>query len=284
MSGLKLCVMLACFNRKLSTLECLRLLFISASQCANLQLSVYLLDDGSSDGTAEAVAERFPSVRIIRSEGGLFWNRAMYRLFELARNELAPDFYLMLNDDTMVRENGVQELLTLCQESLDGLMIAVGAICDPESGAVTYSGLRRFSSWRSLKTYPLPPSCAKSDCDTFNANFVMIPSAVVNRIGVLDPFYEHGMGDLDYGFRASSRGIKIRISSTYLGTCARNPKGNTFEDSRLPFSERWRLMRSPKGLPVASWFRLTSRHGGVTFPLIFVWPYLRVLLSSIFGK
>jgi len=69
-------VLLTVFNRKEKTLECLSRLF-DQLPVEDLQIDVFLTDDGCTDGTAEAIENLFPSVHILEGSGDLFWNRGM---------------------------------------------------------------------------------------------------------------------------------------------------------------------------------------------------------------
>ena len=97
----RVAVLMACHNRREHTLACLRALRAAEIE-ARQSCDVYLLDDGSSDGTVEAVANDFPRVHLLRGDGSLFWNRGMHRVFEAALGR-GYDFYLGLNDDTLLQ-------------------------------------------------------------------------------------------------------------------------------------------------------------------------------------
>ena len=60
----RVCVIMTSFNRREITLECLRVL--SRSQdLETVCLSMILADDGSTDGTCEAIKSEFPWVEIV---------------------------------------------------------------------------------------------------------------------------------------------------------------------------------------------------------------------------
>ena len=67
-------VLLTVFNRKEKTLKCLSRLFAQLP-VEDLQIDVFLTDDGCTDGTAEAVENLFPSVHTLKGNGDLYWNR-----------------------------------------------------------------------------------------------------------------------------------------------------------------------------------------------------------------
>lgn len=102
-------VLLTVFNRKDKTLKCLQHLF-NQLPIEGYSIDVYLTDDGCTDGTPEAVKEQYPQVNIIHGDGNLFWNRGMYTAWEKAAQK-GYDFYLWLNDDTILLPNALSKLL-----------------------------------------------------------------------------------------------------------------------------------------------------------------------------
>jgi GT2 family glycosyltransferase len=73
-------VLITCHNRKPKTLACLAALF-NQELSPEVTIDVYLVDDGSTDGTAEAVHQAYPQVKILQGDGSLFWNRGMRKAF-----------------------------------------------------------------------------------------------------------------------------------------------------------------------------------------------------------
>ena len=72
----KIAVLITSYNRREKTLTCLKNL-MEQDEIPGLQLSIYLVDDNSSDGTTEAVRSHYPSVNIIKGTGQLFWAGGM---------------------------------------------------------------------------------------------------------------------------------------------------------------------------------------------------------------
>ena len=72
--------MLTCYNRVEKTIKCLEEVFEQANK-SKLNLEVILVDDGSTDGTAESVRQKFPQVCVLMGDGTLFWNRGMHLAF-----------------------------------------------------------------------------------------------------------------------------------------------------------------------------------------------------------
>lgn len=277
----RLAVIMTSHNRREKTLECLKALGVSAA-AQRAELSGVLVDDGSTDGTAEAVGRAYPWMRIVLGDGSLFWCRGMHRAFETAL-ECSFDYYLWLNDDTMLYEDALSRLLD-CAEAQRACarkpVIVVGSTLDKVTGRPTYGGERRQSGWRRSRFVLVQPSDSAQRCDSMDGNIVLIPADAARLVGNLDPMFEHAMGDTDYGLRASKLGVEIWVAPGVHGTCALNPVGNTFVDPRLPFLTRWRLLLSRKGLPWRSWLTFTRRHTGICWPLFFLWPYARTVMSG----
>jgi GT2 family glycosyltransferase len=273
---------LTSFNRRETTLACLRALAVSA-QSARVDLQAILVDDASTDGTAAAVREAFDWVEVIEGTGDLFWNRGMHVGYERAMANL-PDYFLWLNDDTELYPDALGRLISQSEmlAARSGRpVIVVGSTVDRQSGQLTYGGyvsgsrLHRFGYrlvWNDAR--PIP-------CETMNGNCVLIQLAIARQVGNLDPVYEHAMGDTDYALRAREAGFGVFVAAGVMGRCSGNPLAGSFTDESLPWRRRWQLMLGRKGLPVRSWLHFTRRHGGLMWPLYFAWPYAKLAVAGV---
>lgn len=272
-----LCAVVTCFNRREKTLASLAALS-NSNGIGHLRVSAVLVDDGSRDGTADAVRQLFPWVHVIEGEGDLFWCRGMHRAFSRAMAQ-QHDFYLWLNDDTILDADAVTRLVA-CHDGLfahEGRpLIVVGSTRDHDSGALTYGGEHRISGWQPFRYALAQPGADAVRVDTFNGNVVLVSAAVAAIVGNLDPIYEHAMGDIDYGLRAARLGVGSWLAPSTHGLCRHNPVSGTFADTDLPWRRRWSLMLGRKGLPVRSWWHFTRRHAGSLWPLMFMYPYARM--------
>ena len=262
-------MLLTCYNRRDLTLECLGRLF-SQTGLGDLKIETTLVDDGSSDGTGDAVGAQFQHVTVLRGDGSLYWCGGMRRAWSHAAQS-APDGYLLLNDDTILRPEALSELIRLCG-SPDCQVIGVASIMDPTTDRVSYGGV--------LKSLQLArPNGIPMECATFNANCVLVPKAVFEKIGMLHSGYRHAMGDTDYGFMARRNGITILSSGTYLGDCTLNLSRGKWRNRTLPRLERLRALQSPKELPWKEWVEFNRRNAGWIWPYRCVSPFLRILLG-----
>ena len=277
---MRITVLMTCFNRKEMTLEALESLF-SQKRVEDLDVTVYLVDDGSRDGTSQAVAERFPQVSILQGDGSLFWNGGMRKAFAHA---LAKGFdgYIWFNDDTCLDEDALYRLTTCANEVAESLgsAIVVGSIRDPHTGERSYGGVTRRAFRFRLDFVPeLPDDRGPVRCDTMNGNFTLIPATVAERLGNLDGAFRHQLADFDYGLRATEAGIPVILAPGYYGCCSDNSASGTWRDSSQPFSKRWRHLLSPKGAPFREWILYTRRHFGWRWPLYALSPYVKTILA-----
>ena len=252
-------ILLTCFNRREKTLECLASL-ADQNLPAGFSCQTVLVDDGSTDGTESAVREKFPAVHLIRGDGSHFWCGGM-RVAWRAAAKLDPDYYLLVNDDTHLDRDALQTLLEMTGHP-DTRTIAVAAIRDPASGARTYGGIRGNGT-------PVEITGKLEACDTFNANAALVPRAVHTERGGFHTAYTHALGDFDYGYQASRRGIRILQSQRALGTCAQNGAGGTWRDRSLSTRQRLRMLQST----------FNRRNSGWKWPLHSVSPFLRIILG-----
>jgi GT2 family glycosyltransferase len=292
MPNITIATLITCHNRKQKTLDSLNSLFTQNDR-AEISLAVYLVDDGSTDGTAAAVKQAYPQTHLIQGDGNLFWNGGMRMAFAAALDR-DYDYYLWLNDDTILYPNAVWELLQTSVEVLargSSPAIIVGSTCDPETGIFTYGGMVRESWWRPLRFPFLKPGKEPKRCDTINGNCVLIPRAVVRVVGNLDPAFTHYMGDLDYGLRTQQQGCTVWIAPGYVGTCSQNlrPRNLTQTIADLPWYQQLLRVGQPKGLslkevtlsPLDEWQIFAQRHGGLLWPIYWVFPYLRLFLIPL---
>lgn len=262
-------IIMTAHNRKNQTLSCLDSLHSQSKLTEGVKKLIYFVDDGSTDGTSEAVHYMFPDVRIILGTGDLFWNRGMHLAFGEALKE-DHDYYLWINDDTTLFPSALSELLhtsTFFQDKA----IVVASTKHPVTGEWTYGGFRRLHPLRPLKFTRVLPSGEPVPIEAMNGNCVLIPRYAAGIVGNLDPIFSHGMGDFDYALRAQRKGVEVYLASGYHGYCIRN----SVSADKKSLRQRLSKMISRKGLPPKDWAIFTKRYTGVLWPLYWISPYLR---------
>lgn len=280
----KLAVVLASFNRKERTLACIKEVSTQAHSLTAVgkSLEIILVDDGSTDGTADAVAAAFPLVQVIHGDGSLFWCRSMHKAQAVAMAR-AFDYLLWLNDDTELAPDALSRLFSTeewSRRTTGRPAVIVGSLSDPETGEATYGGMVRAHWWQRTNLKIATPASEPRRALSMNGNCVLIPREVIDSVGNIDLQFEHAMGDMDYGLRIVRAGFHIWVAPDYVGICSRNRLQGTYRDRALSLYQRWHHILSRKGLPPRSWLIYTRRHAGLLWPFYWVWPYLKVILSA----
>lgn len=247
-------ILMTSHDRRKKTLACLLECFRQIDGMKGLEsfsFDIFLVDDGSSDGTAEAVSEKFPQVFLIPGGGNLFWNQGMRLAWDRAAQNRDYDYYLWMNDDVALREGALAAMLENSGFLADKAIIAGTA--EDSAGLLSYGG--RTKSLRIIRpddTIPVP-------CFCFNGNLVLVPRHVFKTVGNLEPRYHHSFGDYDYGIRAAAHGISSVVCPGILCVCDRNHGIPKWRDSRYSLKERYRFLFSPKGRPPREQFLFDTR-------------------------
>lgn len=236
---MKFFVIMACHNRKELTVRSVEQAQ-AAADYASVEISFTIFDDGSTDGTAEALADMPQSIQVLRGDGSAFWARGMAQAESAvlgdglaARDESVDIFLVWLNDDVLLDGTAFLRLRNIIETHQRTIVVA--AMRDAETGSVTYSGLRR----RGL--HPLGfelalPAELPQPVETFNGNLVIVPIAIARLLGGIDGGFSHAMADIDYGLRCGRARIPVLLAPGTHGTCARNlagPRQTTFQDWRV---------------------------------------------------
>lgn len=125
-----LSVVILSWNTKALTLACLRALFAETPRHAR---EVIVVDNGSHDGSADAIAAAFPQVQLLRN--------ADNRLYAAGNNQGAAaargEFLCTLNSDTEVRPGALDRLVDYLREHQDHGAVAPRLV-DPD-GSVQHA-------------------------------------------------------------------------------------------------------------------------------------------------
>jgi GT2 family glycosyltransferase len=271
-------VLLTVFNRKVITLECLKALQ-EQEITQKVSFEIFLVDDGSTDGTFKEVSSQFPEVNLIKGNGNLFWNGGMRLAWNTALEKGTYDFFLWLNDDTIILENGLNNLFEdyeRIQKLEKKPFLITGACKKLNSEEFSYGGRNENGC--------VVPNGDLQKCRYINGNIVLIPYDVYDIIGALSDKYTHAMGDFDYGLRAQEKKISCFTTSRYVAMCDQNPISG-WMDSNVTFKKRWELFHSPKGLNVKEFKYFTRRHNTIKSSLIvYVKIYSQLFFPNLYTK
>lgn len=269
-------VLLTCHSRKDQTIACLNSLYTSILP-ENYSFEVFLVDDGSTDSTSNAVRNQYPEVNIIQGDGNLYWNRGMKLAWETAVEVKNYDFYFWLNDDTLLFNRSLKILIEGCN-TFGEKGIYVGATTSEANSIITYSG-------HKLNDLFLKPNGKWQSCDYFNGNIVLIPRYVFERIGTNDVAFHHALGDHDYGLRAKREKIELYVAPETLGYCETHEKIPKWCDKDIKFTDRIVELYKPLGNNPFEFFVFDNRHNGfINAVKHFITIHLRALSPTLWSR
>jgi GT2 family glycosyltransferase len=270
---LRVAVLMTCYNRKQKTLKCLRSL--QKQELAEfVRLEIYVTDDCSVDGTTNAIQKEFPEVKLYQGTGFLFWAGGMRYTWKKAL-EFNPDYYLLVNDDTILKPDAVAILLQH-RQFVSGPAICIGSTLDEESGKVSYGG-RRLLSKRHWKEQIMEATKEFEKCDFGNANIMLVSNEIVNAIGILSDEYTHSLADYDFSIRARKAGFEVLVAPGFLGNCI-DDHGNNWKAQNTSLKERIDYLKSPTGLAYREYLFFVRTH----FPRSYPMTILKLWLKTVF--
>ncbi len=110
---LDLSIIVVSFNTRVMTLECLRSVF---TELQNRSFEVIVLDNASTDGSAEAIRQEFGDrLELIRSRENIGFAAGNNEAVQLAKGR----YILLLNPDTVVLHNAIDRLVDFARRTPD---------------------------------------------------------------------------------------------------------------------------------------------------------------------
>ncbi len=215
--SVRLTVVIPTHDTRAMTLRCLA----AVLEGANEPPAVIVVDDGGSDGTADAVVARAPQVRILRLSPAQGFTRAANRGLVAAESELL----LLLNSDTEVAPGALGRLVAAfdAQPTLG----AAGATLVFPDGRPQWSGGREpTTAWLLALASGVPPLAARLPgyrrarplhpratrrVDWVSGAALAIRRAAWDAAGPLDERFRLYAQDLDWCVRARAAGWEVAL-------------------------------------------------------------------------
>ena len=272
-------VIFACFNRKHKTKRCLEYIYRQQIEHNCIKIDVYVTDDGSTDGTKELLksfAEKM-TVYIINGNN-LFWNKGMYVAMKKAM-EFQYDYYMMINDDVEFYDNFLDVMLESFAEV--GIPCGIsGPTQDEDHLHTTYGG--KMINGKGF----IEPNGNIQKCDLANWNCFLVNHTIIDKVGIIDPCYDHSYGDYDYSLAMQRNGFDVYLAKEYVGICDRNSTKGTYKDTTLTRRQRMNIFFSPKGMSIKSLLRYSLKNLdfiGVRGMIFFLCTYIKNLIVVLVG-
>jgi len=178
------------------------------------------VNDGSTDGTSEKIADKYPGVKVLEGNGQLWWSAStnLGVKYALSLSGSQKDFILTLNNDLVVRENYLAEFFSAAGRFPDTLIGSL-AVDIEAPDTIHYAGTiwnSRTSVYRRVKMLSrdelLGSRQGLLSTSLLPGRGTLIPVPVFKKIGLYDHRqFPHYMGDEDFALRARKAGYKLGI-------------------------------------------------------------------------
>jgi GT2 family glycosyltransferase len=246
MSLIRVEIVTPVFNRVDETLRCLR--SIGRADAPGLSLHVVIVDDGSTDGTAEIVAREFPDVEVVVASGDL-WYTAGANLGMKTALQHEPDYILLINNDQVFDEKCIRRLVECAElnpKSVVGALLLnrerPHEVFQVSPKWDTLKGGYRHWFRQTIWTVPTRPWLV----ELIVGNCVLIPGEAIRRAGLMDALRLPQYGDAEYTPRLRRAGWRLLIEPRARVFCKPNDIVTGFR--QLPAGHKLKkLFASPTG-------------------------------------
>jgi GT2 family glycosyltransferase len=202
-------IVIPVFNRLDTTRECLESLRLQSYR----YFHVVVVDDGSTDGTADFIGKYYPEISLLKGDGQLWWTGATNLAVEYALKFAGEsDYILTLNNDTLLPTHYLETIISLARETPNGLIGSIALDYNRRDVRVNAGVRVDWFSARFTKINLIPGEETDSfySVSFLSGRGTLIPVRVFERIGLYDArAFPHYAADYDFSLRAKRVGYTL---------------------------------------------------------------------------
>lgn len=235
-------------------------------------VTAVVVDNGSTDGSVEAVKEGYPDVILIENSRNLYWSGGNNEGIKFALEKQA-DYILLLNNDTIVDSDMIREMVDAAEQDSSIGLLAPKIYYHHDPELLWYAGGRvnlvLGRLWHiGIREKDRGQYDQVSEVDYVTGCALMIRNAVAHHIGLIDTAYTLYCEDVDYSVRARKAGYRlVMVPSAKMWHKVSASWGIvSLKKARMKLRSQLTLYR--RYAPVWAWF--------TTIPLFLLLDALRV--------
>lgn len=210
------------FNRLNFTKKCLA--SFTAQNYRNLE--VIIINDGSTDGTAEYLKKYYPEVHVIQGDGNWWWTKSMAEGVKYCLGKCkADDYILEMNNDCYFRPDYISQLIKTGKKYPQAI---IGSLCvrAQEPTKVVEAGIR--IDWPTGLVYGVAQTVSQKlsyyskmkfidKLDALPGKGTLIPLKVIKKIGNFNyRRFPHYIADYEFANRAKRAGYDLIVDPKAL--------------------------------------------------------------------
>ena len=215
-----ICIIIPTFNR-LGYLRVILSQLLVQEPSTKFTITPVVIVDGSNDGTNEMLDSEFLNVKIIKGSGNWWWTKSVNEGIKYALQNLSPDFFLLLNDDSQIEPNYLNLLFDTYVSVGKDCVIGSISVTDTTPKRVSFAGVKKID-WLKLKKENyykgfdllsnIPSNCLLPT-QALNGRGTLISTKIIKELNYLDEknFPQYGSDD-DLALRSIKLGYDVLIS------------------------------------------------------------------------
>lgn len=170
---------------------------------------IVVVDNASSDGTVEMLADRFPRIEVIRMEKNIGYSAGINVGLKRVK-EKGAQYVWVFNNDVVVKPDCLAKLVDTIES--DPQIGVVGPIVfDYKTKQIAHAGYR-INMWTGgMKEIGTPPGDEPYEVDSAFGCSNLIRMEAVERIGGFDDGYNVYFDETDFNSRARRDGWKVVV-------------------------------------------------------------------------
>lgn len=205
----KVAIIISTYNQDILLEECLSSL---KNKTDYKRYKVFLVDDGSKKKIGGKIKKKFSWVNVIINKKNLGFSKANNIGIRKALKNYSPDYVLLLNDDTEIKQKNWLKKMIKTGENDKKIGILGCKIIYPDGKLQNIGGYIRKWEITKIKDFKKNEII---DVDHVMGSCFLIKKEVIDEIGYLDEIYSPFLlEDTDYCLRAKKAGFLIKSVSS----------------------------------------------------------------------
>ncbi|HEU4322446.1 MAG TPA: glycosyltransferase [Roseiflexaceae bacterium] len=176
-------------------------------------IELIMVDNGSSDGSAELMRARFPQVRLLVNERNLGFAPAVNQ----AAAQASGDYLALLNNDARAARDWVAQLVEQAERGRGEGVVCIGSrVLDWEGQRIDFvQGAVNFHGFGAQPLFRLPADRVHPGEEPLlfaNGGAMVVDRRVFLEVGGLDEDFFAYFEDVDFGWRLWVCGYQVRLN------------------------------------------------------------------------